>query len=121
METLNNAVTQETSSNTVAWEDCPQFYINGTDREQLGILTLTPDTEPYWKTITDGLGRSQSKITVMQTKAGKVLFMKGNTCIGVVNGKAVSVSNLAKYLHADMCVFTRIGGKADMVEDLSDF
>jgi len=103
------------------WENCPQFYINGTDREQLGILTLVPDLEEYWDVIESGLGRSQSKLTVMQTKNGKILVFKGSTCLGVVNGKAVTPQQLSKYLHAEMAVFTKIGGQSDPVKDLADF
>jgi len=117
----NNAATNTTSSTNTEWEKCPQFYINGLDREQLGIATLVPDLEAYWDTIENGLGRSQSKLTVMSTSKGKVLLFKGNTCIAVVNGKAVDTKKLAKYLHADSCVFTKIGGQANPVEDLADF
>lgn len=111
------------NSNSSTNSDAPQFYLNGVDREQLGILTFAESCKDYWEKIEKGLNRVQSKLIVRKaTSKDKefIVLQSGNSVIGFINGKDVDPAKVAKYLHSDQCVFTRIG-EATLEADMEMF
>lgn len=101
--------------------ESPQYYLNGIDRSQLGILSLAPDIKEYWSKVGKGLTSCQQNLTVFKTKNDKILVLAGQTCIGFINGKDLDPAKISSYLRAGEMVFTLIGEDRNVDQDMAMF
>lgn len=100
--------------------DAPQLYLNSTDQEKLGILSLADSCKEYWDKIERSINRVQSNLTVTKTSKGYVVLQHGNSVVGFVNGSNVDPAKLSQYLRNNQVNFSR-KGENSLEEDMALF